>query len=437
MTRRVVSSASWVAVGVAAIAMAACSISVGTPREDLPGSAPPSPTAPPSPSDEAATAPAVISAPGRLAIVDVGGSLYTTRADGSDRVDLSSGSGPALQPAWSPDGDRLAWVEQRTSDTGVSGVIVVAGARGESRSVTRTPFMPYYLAWSPAGDRVAFLGAGGDPSAPVQMGVLDLTRRPATASAIAGGRPFFYFAWAPDGRRVLAHAGFDRLEEVDLAGRTRSVSSRPGLFATPAWSADGRTVVYAERAGGGSQRLVAFVDGEPPLVLVEGSGALSFVLSPDGDSVAYQLLAEDDADFFDRRATAPGDGVRVVDLRTGATRKATSIRAITFWWSPDGERLLSLAPEPASPGAIPFLWQVWEGGDTVAAQGRHSPTIEVLRDYAPFFTQYAQSATPWAPDGSAFAYPAEGPDGAGRIVVQEVGGAPQPVADGVYVAWSP
>ena len=348
-----------------------------------------------------------------------------------------SWGGPALQPAWSPTGDRLAWVVQRTSDTGVGGAIAVAGPRGQHVSVTRTPFVPYYLSWDPSGDRVAFLGAGGDPAAPVQMGVLDLTREPARTSEVAGGSPFFYFAWAPDGRHVLAHAGFDRLEEVDLAGRTTPVSRRPGLFATPAWSADGHTVVYVERGAGGTQRLVAIVGGGRPKVLVQGKGALSFVLRPDGGAVAYQLLGRDDDDLYDRRASLPGDGVRVVDVRTGVTRRATSLRALTYWWSPDGERLLALAPEPEAPGTIPFLWQVWSGGRTSEVAGRHSPTIQVLRDYAPFFTQYALSTSPWAPDGSAFAFASESPDGTGQIVVQEVGGDPVPIGPGVFVTWSP
>ncbi|MGZ8631556.1 MAG: TolB family protein [Actinomycetota bacterium] len=415
----------------------ACTLTFGEPRPDDQSRDTSTPAVPARPTDDDATAEAPVSAPGRLAVVGVDGSLATMRADGTDRVDVSEGAGPSLQPTWSPDGDRLAWVVQKTGDDGVSGAIVVAGARGEDPVVTPTPFLPYYLSWNPTGDRVAFLGAGGDPETPVEMGVLDLSREPPHARAVAGGDPFFYFVWAPDGRRVLAHTGFDRLEEIDIRGQATSVSERPGLFATPGWSVDGNTVVYTERAGGGSQRLVAVVDDGPPRVLVEGKGALSFVLRPDGRAVAYQLLGEGDGDFYDRRATQPGDGVRVVDVRSGNTRRATSIRAMTFWWSPDGERLLALAPEPESPGTIPFLWQVWEGGRTNEAQGRHSPTIEVLRDYAPFFTQYANSATPWAPDGSAFAYPAQGSDGTGRIVVQEVGGRPVTIGEGVYVTWSP
>jgi hypothetical protein len=417
---------------VVATSLAACTITLGErePSSRAPQESPPT-TALPSP------AAGIVSAPGRLAVVDALGSLSTMRADGSDRIEMPGADGRAMQPAWSPRGDRLAWVVQRTTETGVGGAIVVTGPRGQRPIVTRTPFLPYYLSWDPTGDRVAFLGAGGDPAMPVEMGVVDLTGDRAQVRTVSGGQPFFYFAWAPDGRRVLAHAGFDRLEEVDLAGRVTNVSRRPGLFATPAWSVDGRTVVYAERAPGGVQRLVAVVADGEPRVLVEGAGTLSFVLRPDGDAVAYQLLDEDDGDFFDRRPAEPGDGVRVVDVRSGTTRRATTIRAITFWWSPDGDRLLALAPEPATSGVIPFLWQVWDGGRATEVEGRHSPTIDVLRDYAPFFTQYAQSTTPWAPDGSAFAYPMQDPSGTGVIVVQQVGGGSAPVAEGVYVTWSP
>jgi hypothetical protein len=426
-----------VMVSIAGMVVAACSITVGGPRES-PVPASTTPGAGASASTEPTPAAAdEISAPGRLAVVGVDGSLYTSRANGSDRVDMDVGGGRAVQPAWSPRGDRLAWVIQRVSDTGVGGAIVVAGPRGQHPVTTETPFLPYYLSWSPTGDRVAFLGSGGDPAAPVEMGVLDLSRARTRVHSVAGGAPFFYFAWAPDGRRVLAHAGLDRLEEVDLAGHVTSVSRRPGLFAAPAWSADGGTLVYVERIGGGLQRLVAKADDGPTRVLVEGRGTLSFVLRPDGGAVAYQLLGAGDGDLFDRRPTEPGDGVRVVDVRTGVTRRATTIRTLTFWWSPDGERLLALAPEPEAAGTIPFLWQVWQDGRTVEAEGRHSPTLSVLRDYAPFFTQYAQSATPWAPDGSAFAFPAESSDGSGQIVVQEVGGEPVPIGPGVYVTWSP
>lgn len=414
-------------------ALSACSITFGEARTSeeappaMPSASVPQSTEGPAPST---------SAPGRLAVLESDGSLYTIEADGSDRVELIAAEGEALtalQPAWAPGGERLAWVISELR----GGAIVVAGPRGEDPVVTPTPFVPYYLSWSPTGDRVAFLGPGADPEAPVQMGVLELDGDEPQVRPVAGGEPFLYFAWAPDGRRVLAHAGFDRLEEIDLEGRSTPVTPRPGLFAAPVWSEDGRTLVYAERGPSGVQRLIAVVDEGRPETLAEGDGALSFVLRPDGRAVAYQMLDERDGDLFDRRPTEPGDGVRVIDLRTGIERRATRIRALTFWWSPNGERLLALAPEPESTDAIPFLWQIWDGRRVIDVPGSHFPTLELMRDYAPFFTQYSQSSTPWSPDGSAFAFPVLGPDGSGQIVVQEVGGQPSVIGGGVYVTWSP
>ena len=421
-------------------ALSACSITFGEPSTDALA---PSPSS--SPSQEASGTPrpsgTTASIPGRLAIVDDSGSLYTTTADGSDRVELIGGDDAMLtasQPAWSPDGDLLAWVVSDTQSASITGAIVVAGPRGEDAIVTPTPFAPFYLSWSPTGDRVAFLGPGTDARSSVQMGVLDLGGGEPQARPVMAGDPFLYFAWAPDGKGLLAHAGYDRLEQIDLSGGTPSpLTSRPGLFATPDWSDDGSTLVYVERGPNGVQRLVAVVDGKRPETLVEGKAALSFVLTSDGRAVAYQMLSERDGDLFDRRPTEPRDGVHVVDLRSGVDRRVTSIRAMTFWWSPDDEWLLTLAPEPASEGAIPFLWQVWDGHRVIHVAGRHSPTLVLLRDYAPFFTQYAQSTTPWSPDGSAFAFPITAPVGSSQIVVQEVGGDPSVIGEGAYVTWSP
>ena len=415
--------------------LTACTIGVGERREEVSPS-----NAPPSPSGSADAPPAgSVVVGGRLAVVERNGALYTMRSDGSDRVDLIAGGDPALaavQPAWSPDGSRLAWVvADRTGGPG-AGAIVVAGSRGEDPVVNPAPFVPYYLSWDPTGSRVAFLGSSGNPETPVEMGMLEVGAEATAPKPVAGGSPFLYFAWGPDGENVLAHAGYDRLEEIDLDGGATAVSARPGLFSTPAWSADGKTLVYAERAQG-VQRLVAQVGGEEPRVLVEGRGALSFVLRPDGGAVAYQMLGPDEGDFFDRRPSEPDDGVRVVDLRTRTTDRATRMRAMTFWWSPDSERLLALAPQPEATDTIPFTWEVWDGRETSVVQGHHAPTFEVLQNYAPFFTQYALSTTPWAPDGSAFAFAAENPDGEGQIVVQEIDGEPVVVGDGVYVTWSP
>ncbi len=396
------------------------------------------------PASEAPAGPSTVRAPGRLAVLGSTGTLSTMKADGGDRVDIMVGDGVglvALQPSWSPDGTRIAWVIREVDETVVRFAVAVAGPRGEDPVVTQVPTSPFYLSWAPTGDRIGFLGPGDGETTSVAFGVLDVAPDGSVGEPdmdVAGGSPFFYFAWTPQGRSVVAHAGADRLEDLDLQGDGTPVSDRPGQFATPAVSSNGRTVVYVERASG-IQRLVASVRGGPPKVLVEGRGTLSFVLEPGGHRIAYQFLGPQDGDFFDRRPAEPDDGVRVVDLETGAIERATRVRAMTFEWSPMGGLLLALSPDSLATGVLPFRWHVWEEGHEPLLSPSHSPSVQVLREYAPFFTQYVQSSSQWAPDGSAFAYAAVDLENVPRILIQrsDFSKGPEVVSEGVYVTWSP
>ncbi|HEY6567619.1 MAG TPA: hypothetical protein VI341_08880 [Actinomycetota bacterium] len=420
----------------AALAGSACTIAVGgTDPSTATGTTAPSIA---SPSGSSADSPTRSAASGRLAIVGRDGGLSTSLPDGSDQVVLVEGDSDvkASQPTWSPDGRQIAWVALDQAQG--TGAIIVAGARGEDPVTAPTPFVPYYLGWDPTGSRVAFLGSGGDPAVPVELGVLTVGDAE-PPQAIAGGSPFFYFAWGPDGDRVVAHAGADRLEEIDLSGRASRSIERPGLFSTPSWSADGRTLVYVARGEAGVQRLMVRTDGGNPRAVAQGEGVYSFLLSPDGTRLAYQLLGPQ-RDRTDGPTLAiartPSGGIWVADLSSGKTERATQRPAMTFAWSPDSQRVLALSPVEGE-GPPTFAWQVWEGRTTATVDGLHTPTLEYFREYAPFFTQYAQNTTPWSPKGSAFAYASEGPGGAGQVVVQQVGGERVVVGPGIFVTWSP
>jgi Tol biopolymer transport system component len=425
---------------VVALVTSACTISVGGNDPSI-SDATSAPAATPSASPVGSPDPrrAGSSASGRLAIVERDGSLSTSLPDGTDRTILFPGGGnlTAAQPTWSPNGRRIAWVVQNTAAGPAGGAIAVSGAHGEDPEVTTTPFVPYYLGWDPTGHTVAFLGSGGDPDVPVELGVLTVGRDAHQPRTIAGGSPFFYFAWGPDGDRIVAHAGVNRLEEIDLDGHPSRAIAKPGMFAAPAWSADGRTLAYVIRGPGGVQRLMVRTDGAPPRSVAQGLGVFSFLLRPDGQALAYQLLGRDEGPSLARAPATPSGGIWVADLVSGHSERATDVPAMTFSWSPDGARLLALSPVPAADRPTPFMWQVWNGRSVATVAGVHAPTLEYFRDYAPFFTQYAQNTTPWSPSGNAFAYAAEGPDGLGRIVVQRVSGDAVVVGTGVFVTWSP
>ena len=82
---------------------------------------------------------------------------------------------------------------------------------------------------------------------------------------------------------------------------------------------------------------------------------------------------------------------------------------------------------------------MWEDGSSFSTD-RFVPSLELSRDYFPFFEQYAQSMTLWSPDGSAFVYAGQQDEsGESGVWIQPATPriAPVRVADGVVASWSP
>lgn len=400
--RRVAAVAAIAALG------AACT---GSDRDDVPGALPSLDTLPdPSGGD-------------RLLVLMDDGSIVTVQPDGGSRIALRRDEGldvEARQPVWSPDGRSVAWVELGTAGPPISSTLVTSRPDGSGRSEVVVDTGTFFLQWDPTSSRIAYLGSFGDA---VGMGVADpRTDGEAVATTLGLGQPF-YLSWSPDGERLLIHVGSGTLGTIDLEGELTPVGDRPGVFHAPVWLADGR-FVYASQDG--DRQFLVIRDGDLPTELVRFRGAIEFVVSPGGDRIAYRIDA------------GGGFGtVEVVDLGSARSRQVTDLPTSAFHWSPDGRRLLLMTPvERDDPTA--HRWHVWDGEDTEAIGPIFLPSPTYLRDYLPFFGQFAQTMTLWAPDGRSFAFPGLIGDRAG-IWVQRLD-RDEPtfvVEDGAVVAWSP
>ena len=158
------------------------------------------------------------------------------------------------------------------------------------------------------------------------------------------------------------------------------------------------------------------------LVLRRFRGGALFEPSPDGQRIAYRLDAADGTQA----------GMFVQDLDGGAPVRVTKEDTVAFFWSPAGDQLLLLTGDPGDP---PLQWHVWRGRERFEGDP-FLPSPTFLRDYLPFFDQYAQTITPWAPDGSAFAY-AGLHDGRAGIWVQPLDGERRLIGGGAFVTWAP
>src|SRR5690606_38966544 len=91
-------------------------------------------------------------------------------AGGGEPKQITDGDWDDTQPAWSPDGTRIAFIsarhEERDFDTH-SDVFVVDAGGGDARKLTRTNGGCSAPSWSPDGTKVAFIMSEGWPANPL------------------------------------------------------------------------------------------------------------------------------------------------------------------------------------------------------------------------------------------------------------------------------
>ena len=412
MKRRLLSSL----VAMLLVMATGCSITLGTPPETSGGPTTDQPSAPPSPH--------LTDFPGRIAVLDASGTLEVIEADGSHPTVLAD-SDPDVtlvrQPTWSRDGTRIAWVGLDAD--GTSATVMTAAPDGTQITQTSVAAAPFYLSWDPTSARIVYLG--GSATADIELGLVDVAS--STTAPIDSGSPF-YLSWAPKGKQMLVHVGTDRLDQLGIDGTFTPLGDRPGRFNVPVWTADGRTLFYVSEAGG-RQRLIANdIATDRREVLARFDGGITFVVSPDGERVAYQVI---------RDGPSLAVPLSVIDRKSGTTHRVATEYSPAFFWSPDGTKLLSLQPEVEE--RLVFRWSVWEDGSSFSTE-QFVPSLELSRDYLQFFEQYAQSMTLWSPDGSAFVYAGQQAEsGESGIWIQPatIGSSPIRVADGVVAFWSP
>jgi Tol biopolymer transport system component len=229
---------------------------------------------------------------GQRLAYDRSGEIYVINSDGSNEMPVAAG----IDPTWSPDGSRIAFADS----TGISVIDLQSSAtvqliRQDFVAGSITPMGIGKPAWSPDGASIAFAHYGDDGAIlPAQIYVMNADgSSPRRPTATPGGRICAESdpAWSPDGARLVLWDWCFGISTVDPRGsglstvyldnNVASAGTKPEFtsdgtsisFTGYRWGSPGATVLYIVEGNGGGLR---------PLIL----GAYDGVWSPDGSRIA-------------------------------------------------------------------------------------------------------------------------------------------------------
>ncbi|HZB44914.1 MAG TPA: protein kinase, partial [Pyrinomonadaceae bacterium] len=359
--------------------------------------------------------------------------IFAQRAGGRSARNLTADTKEDdAQPAFSPDGERIAFRSERQR-----GGIFVMGADGES--VRRLTDFGHHPAWSPDGREVVFCthkiedpndryldpsalwainvstGAvrrltdegAGDAVQPQwsptggriaywgkhKAGQRDIWTVPARGGAPVAVTDDAAFdwnpVWSPDGRHVYFasnRGGSMNLWRVPLDERTGRVTGQPESVTTPSryafhlsFSRDGRRAVFVNQTSSTHIYKAAFNPHReaitaPPVAVTHGFKHTSTPdLSPDGEWFAYSSQGETREDIY----VIDKDGATAPRQLTDDEHKDRDPR-----WSPDGRSIVFYSNRTGK-------YEAW----AVNADGSNPRQLT--------FTEGANVAYPfWSPDGS-------------------------------------
>jgi len=377
-------------------------------------------------------------------------------------IPLTTYAGREQQPAFSPDGNSVAFAWNGDTEDNWDIYVKLVGP-GSPQRLTTDPAIELSPAWSPDGRSIAFVRVRGDRLIVIVVPSRGGPEREVHETLKVGGLGFGQvLSWSADSRILVVGASPSVetpvvLTAVDVAtGETRRITTpRPGTEgdALPSVSPDGRTLAFVRRSGALTGELhvqalsAGFAPiGEPRRLLADGRFYHGVAWSADGRDVIVSSGNQGDVGLWRiplqspeqlERLSPSGDEWRQPAVAMRQDRLAfTSARWDDNIWS------LALWAEGRAASSPTSLIgstrsernaRFSPDGTRVAFESQRSGTQEVWvadRDgrnalQLTSFNGGQGGTAAWSPDGKSIAYDLRNEGGRGDIyVIPARGGAP-------------
>lgn len=169
------------------------------------------------------------------------GTLWRSRPDGSERLQLTSAPERAALPKWAPDSKQIAYVSIRPGQNTQITLIGVQG--GKATPVYSENRGQIDVNWSADGQRMMFGYVVGAENLSVSL--LDIKSQKVTT--LAGSDGLFSPRWSPDGRYVAALSR-DSTQVMLFDFQTQKwspwITEAAGSVSYPAWSTDSKYLYF-------------------------------------------------------------------------------------------------------------------------------------------------------------------------------------------------
>jgi Tol biopolymer transport system component/DNA-binding winged helix-turn-helix (wHTH) protein len=352
--------------------------------------------------------------------------IYVRLVDGGNWVRLTDNSGDDVNPVWSPDGRTIAFYRSSPEGDGIYLVSALGGAERKLTGVWANRFgfgSHVWIHWSPDGKWLAVSDkiSAEEPFSLFLLSPETGERRRVTSpptSVVGDCSP----AFSPDGeqlafvRVISAVVGEVYLISMNGGEPQRLTFDGAGV-SNLAWTPNGREIVFACRQGGKNRLFkIPIEGGAPEWLAATGIDVQYPAFSGEGNRLAWRQNTSD-IDIFKLALKSGSEKSRPLNDQILSTAIETSPR-----YSPDGKRIAFVSNRSGSD-------EIWvcdsDGENPVRLTSFRGPLA---------------GSPSWSPDGKQIVFDCRPEGNADIYVVSSEGGKPRRMttdtAEDIVPSWS-